>query len=55
MSDTLQPVSFYIFVFWLWHHVVHVEYDLCSLWFEHRGLNKSAPVYDRIKQGSIYC
>ena len=26
----------------------------CSLWFEHRGLNKSVPTHDRIKQGSIF-
>ena len=32
MSDALQSISFYILVFQLWHHVVHVVYDLiCAM------------------------
>jgi len=35
--------------------VLPMELHYCSLWFEHSWLNKSVPIYDRIKQGSIYC
>ena len=39
--------SVFIFLFCGYGTMWNVEYDLCLLWFEHRGLNRSVPIFDR--------
>ena len=40
MSDSLQPIVFYILVFQLWHHVVHKVYGLliCAVFCSQFGI-----------------